>query len=103
MVVDVSLSFLLSPSFLSCSSCPLSGRAVLDLLDVTDEVQGLRRLLVNNILSSFVRMSSPLFELEHQHRLDVGDIDFVQAVFRGTSPAQLHQRTISEQYCREHF
>ena len=66
--------------------------------------KGFQHLLVNNILSSFIRMPSPLIELEnHQRRLDVGDVGFVQAIFRGTSPAQLRQRTISEQYCRDHL
>ena len=55
-------------------------------------------------MASFIRPSSPYFELEnHQSRLNVGDIGFVQASFKGTSPTQLHQRTISEQYCNEHL
>ena len=71
---------------------------------VAIKVQRLKHLLQDNILSSFVRMSISLFELEnHQHRLDVGTICYVQVVIRGTSPTQLHQRTTSEQYCREHL
>ena len=63
---------------------------------VAIKAQGIRHLISENILSPFIRLNHQLFELEnHQHRLDVGTIGYIQAIFRGASPAQLHQRTTS--------
>ena len=49
----------------------------------------------------FVGLSHQLFEMKnHQHRIDIGALGHIQVVFEGTSPAQLRQQTISDDYCR---